>query len=132
MTTSRVPIRKTTRHVVRTRGQIVDVDSFSLVGDRFLDVSAQGCLVACDRGITSGQRLMMSFRLPSTGLWFDAEGEVVRVVGGWREGDPGYAAGVRFVEFDRAARLELGIDLRRLPHVPMTRSPLGRLQLLAA
>ena len=132
MTSSRVPIRKTTRHVVRTRGQIVDLSSFSLVGERFLDVSAQGCLVACDRGVSSGQRVMMSFRLPSSGLWFDAEGEVVRVVEGWRDGDPGYAAGVRFVEFDRAARLELGLDLRSLPQVTMTRSPLGRLQLLAA
>ena len=132
MTISRVPIRKTTRHVVRTRGQIVDLDSFSLIGDRFLDVSAQGCLVACDRGVTAGQRMMMSFRLPSTGLWFDAEGEIVRVVEGWRDGDPGYAAGVRFVDFDRRVRLELGLDLRQLPQVAMTRSPTKRLRELAA
>jgi hypothetical protein len=132
MTTIRVPIRKTTRHVVRTRGQIVDLDSFDLVGDRFLDVSSQGCLVACDRGIVRGQRVMMSFRLPSTGLWFDAEGEVVRVIEGWRDGDPGYAAGVRFIDFNRAARLELGIDLRALPQAPMTRSPTNRLRQLAA
>jgi hypothetical protein len=132
MTISRVPIRKTTRHVVRTRGQIVDLDSFSLVGDRFLDVSSQGCLVACDAGVRSGQRLVMSFRLPSSGLWFDAEGEVVRVIEGWREGDPGYAAGVRFTDFERRTRLELGIDLRELPQAPMTRSPTARLRQLAA
>ena len=132
MSSSRVPIRKTTRHVVRTRGQIVDVDSFSLVGDRFLDVSAQGCLIACDSGVLRGQRLVMSFRLPTSGLWFDAEGEVVRVIEGWRDGDPGYAAGVRFVEFDRRARLELGVDLRELPQAPMTRSPTARLRQLAA
>ncbi len=132
MSTSRVPIRKTTRHVVRTRGQIVDLESFKLIGDRFLDVSAQGCLVACDRGVIAGQRMLMSFRLPSSGLWFDAEGEIVRVVEGWRDGDPGYAAGVRFVEFERRARLELGIDLRALPQAPMTRSPTQRLRQLAA
>jgi hypothetical protein len=132
MTTSRVPIRKTTRHVVRTRGQIVDLESFKLIGDRFLDVSAQGCLVACDRGVIRGQRMLMSFRLPSSGLWFDAEGEIVRVVEGWRDGDPGYAAGVRFTDFDRRVRLELGVDLRELPHAPMTRSPTGRLRELAA
>jgi hypothetical protein len=132
MSSSRVPIRKTTRHVVRTRGQIVDVESFSLVGDRFLDVSSQGCLIACDSGVLRGQRLVMSFRLPTSGLWFDAEGEVVRVIEGWREGDPGYAAGVRFVEFDRRARLELGVDLRELPQAPMTRSPTARLKQLAA
>jgi len=132
MTICRVPIRKTTRHVVRTRGQIVDLESFSLVGDRFLDVSSQGCLVACDAGVRSGQRLVMSFRLPSSGMWFDAEGEIVRVIEGWREGDPGYAAGVRFTEFERRARLELGIDLRELPQAPMTRSPTARLRQLAA
>lgn len=132
MSSSRVPIRKTTRHVVRARGQIVDLSSFALVGDRFLDVSALGCLVACDRGVEKGQRLVLSFQLPSSGLWFDAEGEVVRVIEGWRDGDPGYAAGVRFLDFDRRARLELGIDLRSLPQAPMTRSPTARLRQLAA
>lgn len=132
MSISRVPIRKTTRHLVRTRGQIVDLESFKLVGDRFLDVSAQGCLVACDRGVIRGQQVVMSFRLPTSGLWFDAEGEIVRVVEGWRDGDPGYAAGVRFTTFERRARLELGLDLRELPQSPMTRSPSTRLRALAA
>lgn len=132
MSSSRVPIRKTTRHVVRTHGQIVDVENFSLIGERFLDVSSQGCLLACDSGVRSGQRLVMSFRLPTSGLWFDAEGEIVRVIEGWRDGDPGYAAGVRFLDFDRRARLELGIDLRELPQAPMTRSPTQRLRALAA
>ncbi len=129
---SRVPIRRTTRHMVRARGEAVELGRFSLVGSRFLDVSAEGCLVACDDLVRSGDRLMLSFRLPSTGLWFDAEGEIVRVIEGWREGDPGYAAGVKFVEFDRKARLELGLDLRELPHIAMTRSPTKRLRALAA
>lgn len=132
MSISRVPVRKTTRHLVRTRGQIVDLESFKLVGDRILDVSSQGVLVACDRGVIRGQQLLMSFRLPSSGLWFDAEGEIVRVIEGWREGDPGYAAGVRFTSFERRARLELGVDLRALPQAPMTRSPTQRLRELAA
>lgn len=129
---SSVPIRRTTRHMVRARGEAVELSRFSLVGCRFLDVSAEGCLLACDDAVRSGDRLMLSFRLPSTGLWFDAEGEVVRVVEGWREGDPGYAAGVRFVEFERRARLELGLDLRELPHIGMSRSPAKRLRCLAA
>jgi hypothetical protein len=132
MKSSGVPIRKTTRHVVRARGQAVDLDRFALIGDRFLDVSAEGCLVACDDQVRAGQRLMVSFQLPSTGLWFDAEGEVVRVIEGWRNGDPGYAAGVRFVSFERRTRLELGIDLRELPQIAMTRSPTQRLRALAA
>jgi len=122
-----VPIRRTTRHFVAARGQAVDLEQFSLVGERFLDVSAEGCLVACDAGVERGQRLMMSFQLPSTGLWFDAEGEVVRVIEGWRDGDPGYAAGVKFVSFDRRDRLELGVDLRAMPETERQRIPQQRL-----
>ena len=130
--TSRVPIRRMLRHAVRARGQAVDLSRFSLVGERFLDVSAEGCLVACDEGVSTGQRLVLSFRLPHTGFVFDAEGEVVRVIHGWREGDPGYAAGVRFVDFERKARLELGLDIRALPAIGMTRPPLGRVRLMAS
>jgi hypothetical protein len=129
---SRVRIRRTTRHMARARGEAVELSRFALVGNRFLDISAEGCLLACDDRVTSGDRLMVSFRLPSTGLWFDAEGEVVRVIEGWREGDPGYAAGIRFVDFDRKTRLELGLDLRELPHIGISRSPNKRLRSLAA
>lgn len=127
-----ISIRRTTRHLVSARGQAVDLAGFSLIGDRFLDVSAEGCLVACDGEVHRGQRLMLSFRLPSTGLWFDAEGEIVRVVEGWRTGDPGYAAGIRFVDFDRQARLELGVDLRELPAAARSRPPRDRLFAFAA
>jgi hypothetical protein len=122
-----VPIRRTTRHRVHARGQAVDPARFSLVGERFLDVSAEGCLLACDDGVAVGQTLLLSFALPSTGLWFDAEAEVVRVIEGWRDGDPGYAAGLRFTDFDRRDRLELGVDLRALPSTVGTRIPRDRL-----
>ncbi len=110
--------RRTTRHVLDVRGQAVSVDGFRLIGDRFLDASGEGVLVACDAAIGLGERVFVSFPLPRSRFWFDAEAIVSRVVRGERPGDPGYCAGLTFVDFDRRARLELGVDLRALPPVP--------------
>ena len=54
------------------------------------------------------------------------------MIEGWREGDPGYAAGLRFVEFERRIRLELGVDLRAMPEPDRARVPRDRLFALAA
>jgi hypothetical protein len=124
------PVRKTTRYIVKARGQAVD-ESFHLVGERVIEASATGCLLACDREVKRGQRLLLSFQVPATGLWFDAEAEVVRVVAGQREGDPGYCAGLAFRDFDREARLALGLDLRDHPRLAAQRSPKERLRMLA-
>jgi hypothetical protein len=124
------PVRKTTRYIVKARGQAVD-DSFRLVGERVIEASSTGCLLACDREVKRGQRLLVSFQVPATGLWFDAEAEVVRVVAGQREGDPGYCAGLAFRDFDREARLALGLDLRDHPRLAAQRSPKERLRMLA-
>jgi hypothetical protein len=124
------PVRKTTRYVVKARGQAVD-DDFRLIGERVLDASATGCLLACDRRVERGQTLLLSFQVPSSGLWFDVEAEVVRVVQGKREGDPGYCAGLAFRGFERDARLALGVDLREHAPVGAQRSPKERLRMLA-
>lgn len=110
--------RRTDRHVVAARGQAVALDGFRLVGDRFLDASAEGVLLACDERVELGEAMLVSFPVPGSDLVFDAEAEVVRVIRGERPGDPGYCAGLRFTSFDRKDRLALGIDLRVLPLVP--------------
>lgn len=110
--------RRTARHVVAARGQAVALDGFRLIGERILDASAEGVLLACDDRVAIGEAVIVSFPVPDSELWFDAEAEVVRVLRGEREGDPGYCAGLRFVGFDRRERLELGVDLRALPLVP--------------
>jgi hypothetical protein len=110
--------RRTARHVVGARGQAVALDGFRLIGERILDASAEGVLLACDDRVAVGDAVMVSFPVPDSELWFDAEAEVVRVLRGEREGDPGYCAGLRFVGFDRGDRLALGVDLRALPLVP--------------
>lgn len=115
---SRIRTRRTDRHVVRARGQAVALESFHLIGERFLDCSAEGALVACDAEVKLGDLVMVSFRVPGSALHFDAESEVVRIIRGERPQDPGYCAGVRFLDFDRRDRLALGVDLRALPLVP--------------
>lgn len=110
--------RRTARHLVAARGQAVALDGFRLIGERILDASAEGVLLACDDGVALGETVIVSFPVPNSDLVFDAEAEVVRVVRGEREGDPGYCAGLRFVGFDRRERLALGLDLRALPLAP--------------
>jgi hypothetical protein len=106
------------RHLLRSRGQAVALDGFRLIGERILDCSAEGVLLACDDGVTLGESVIISFPVPKSSLVFDAEAEVVRIIRGERDGDPGYCAGLRFVDFDRRDRLALGVDLRSFPQVP--------------
>lgn len=123
--------RRTTRHVLHARGQAVDAKRFTLLGERILDASAEGCLLACDAEAKVGQRVFVTFQLPKNGAWFDAEAEVVRVIEGNRYGDPGYAAALRYVGFERKERLALGVDLRAHPLVPAQRAPQSRLRSVA-
>lgn len=127
-----ISLRRTTRHALRARGQAVDAETFSLLGDKFLDASGEGCLLACDAEATVGQRVILTFENPETGRWFDAEAEIVRIIEGLREGDPGYCAGLRYVEFDRQDRLELSVDLRSTGEVEAARPPVERLRALYA
>lgn len=115
--------RRTTRHRLSlrgaaTRGTAVALEGFTHLGDRFLDASAEGVLVACDREVELGERVLVSFHVPGSDLVFDAETEVSRIVLGFRPLDPGYCAGLRYTYFDRRDRLALGIDLRALPPIP--------------
>ncbi|MDQ3033709.1 MAG: PilZ domain-containing protein [Myxococcota bacterium] len=110
--------RRTARHALAARGQAVALDGFRLIGERILDASAEGVLLACDDRIAIGESVILSFPVPNSDLVFDAEAEVVRIVRGERDGDRGYCAGLRFVDFDRRDRLALGLDLRSLPLAP--------------
>ena len=47
--------------------------------------------------------------------WYDAEAEVARIIEGWREGDPGYALGLRFTHIDLSTRLVLAERLVGTP-----------------
>ena len=97
------------------------MDDFQLVGTRVLDLSPRGAMVACDEEMEVGQELLMSFRSPWLGPFVVMLGEVTRVIEGWREADPGYAVGVRFLELEDDVRRELADRLEPFPLVPSQR-----------
>lgn len=107
--------RRSLRRSYRTRCQAVRLDGFRQVGDRILDLSHRGALVACERIVFPGDELVMSFAAPGGGTVIDAFGEVQRVVKGRRRGDPGYAAGVVFTDIEWDARAELFVRLAGTP-----------------
>jgi PilZ domain len=115
--------RRAVRRAIRTRCHAVELGDFHLIGERVLDLSPRGMLVACDDQAKVGDDVMVSFRAPgSDGLWLDAEAVVARVIEGLRPGDPGYCMGLDFTYFEKSARDEL---LTRLvgfpPPVPQRR-----------
>ncbi|MBZ0121346.1 MAG: PilZ domain-containing protein, partial [Sandaracinaceae bacterium] len=78
--------RRSVRRAVRARCQAVRLDGFRLIGERILDLSTRGALLACDAPVRRGDHLLLSFRCPNGGPWIDADVEVERVVEGWRAG----------------------------------------------
>jgi hypothetical protein len=121
------PQRRAVRRAVRTRCQAVSSD-FDLLGERALDVSPRGMLVACDVPVALGEQVIVSFELPGVEpAWFDAEAEIARIIYGFRLGDPGYCAGFRFTYLERVTRQELLARLAGVPPpVPQRRPGLGR------
>jgi hypothetical protein len=115
--------RRSLRRAFRARCQAVVLDEFRLVGDRILDLSPRGLLLACDDEVELGQELVVSFQAPRGGPWIDVEAEVARVIDGYRPYDPGYAAGLRFTRIDRPDQGELLARLAGLPP-PVPHRPL--------
>jgi hypothetical protein len=112
--------RRGVRRTYRGRCRAVRLGDLELVGTRILDLSPRGALVACDAEVRVGDELMMSFRAPWLGPHLLSVATVCRVVEGWRDGDPGYCAGVRF-EPERRMRATLTDRLAMFPVVPASR-----------
>ncbi len=112
--------RTSVRRAARARCQAVSERTFRLIGLQALDLSTEGLLLACDDQVEVGERVLLSLEIPATGEWIDAEAVVVRVVEGYREGDRGYCAGMRFTAIDFDAYRALRSGLRGAPPpVPM-------------
>ncbi len=119
------PQRRALRRAVRTSCEAVSSCEFELLGQRTLDISPRGMLLACDAPVALGEDVIVSFRVPGREpLWMDAEAEIARIVYGFRHGDPGYCAGLRFTYLERCARDELLARLAGVPPpVPLRRPP---------
>jgi len=108
--------RRAVRRAARTRCQAVGLEGFRLLGERALDLSPRGMLVAADAPAQLGERLIVSFRAPGNDqVWMDAEAELARIVQGYRPDDPGYCFGLDFTYFERSSRQELLVRLAGTP-----------------
>lgn len=114
--------RTQVRRAVRARCQAVAENGFRLIGEKVLDLSTEGLMLACDAGVVVGETVLLSIEMPTTREWLDAEAVVARVIEGYRDGDRGYCAGLRFSALDFESWRTLRDGLRgALPPVP-TRS----------
>lgn len=94
---------------------------FDVVGERILDLSTRGALLACDAEVRPGDEVLLAFRMPWLGPYVLVLGEVARVIEGRRDGDVGYCAGVRFLDLDPIDREELRDRLAMLEPTPAAR-----------
>lgn len=114
--------RASVRRAVRARCQAVAEDGFRLIGEKALDLSTHGVLLACDAGVKVGETVLLSIEMPTTGAWIDAEAVVARLIEGYRHGDRGYCAGLRFTAIDFESWGALRLGLRGTPPPVPTRS----------
>jgi PilZ domain len=88
--------RRVLRRAVRVDCQVVREHDFRLIGSRGVDLSPAGMLVMAQERVLTGEPVVVSFRLPMSRYWFDAEGTVARVVHGRRPGDLGRCFALEF------------------------------------
>ena len=115
--------RRSSRHTVKIECQIVRERDFSLVADRMVDLSASGALVGPADPALTGERILVSFRIPRSTMWIDAEATVTRVVHGRRPGEFSRALAIQFDDLESLPRFMLEEALRVVPPCPPKSSP---------
>lgn len=106
------------RHVLRTPCQLVREHDFRLVADRVIDLSVTGVLVAPADPVLTGERLLLSFQLPHSLYWIDAEAVVTRVIHGRRPGEHTRALALSFDDISGLSRYMIRHSLDYLPPAP--------------
>ena len=107
--------RREMRRSVRIGCRVRRMDDWRLLGDRTVDLSAQGMLVLSDERVDEGTDVVVSFQATELPIWFDACGKLARIVEGRRPGDPGRALGLHFETLPAVSRLILRGFLRKQP-----------------
>ncbi|HVY48998.1 MAG TPA: PilZ domain-containing protein, partial [Minicystis sp.] len=95
--------------------QIVRERDFKLVGRFAFDLSPEGMLVSTEARVLTGEEVLVSFRVPRSDRWIDANATVARVVHGRRPSDPGRCLGLAFDGLPAVDRRALERALRALP-----------------
>jgi hypothetical protein len=106
------------RHTVRIGCQVVRERDFELVADRIVNLSMTGLLVTPADPALTGERLIVSFCLPKSDLWIDAEATVTRVLHGRRPGEYSRALALEFEDLPFSSQIMLSSDLRAAPPAP--------------
>jgi hypothetical protein len=106
------------RHTVRIGCQVVRERDFNLVADSMVNLSMSGLLVTPADPALTGERLIVSFCLPNSNRWVDAEATVTRVLHGRRPGEYSRALALEFEDLSFSSEIMLASDLRGLPPAP--------------
>lgn len=107
--------RRSARHAVRLECQVVRERDFHLVADRIVNLSATGLMVSPADPALTGERLIVSFQIPHSGYWVDAEATVARVVHGRRPGEHTRGLALELENVEEISQMLLGRALRRCP-----------------
>ncbi len=107
--------RQAFRREVLLACQVVRERDFRLVSSLAFDLSTDGMLVLTSGRVLTGEPLIVSFRAPRTGEWFDLEATVARVLHGRRPTDRGRGLGLSFHSFGQTDKWRLFEGLRGLP-----------------
>ena len=110
--------RRSTRHSVRLVCQVVRERDFQLVADRIVNLSASGLVVSPADPALTGERLIVSFQIPHSGLWVDAEATVARVVHGRRPGEYTRGLALELENVEDIPQMVLSRALNRCPPAP--------------
>ena len=121
MPTRRFPsktVRRSSRHSVKLDCQVVRERDFQLVADRIVSLSETGILVSPADPALTGERLIVSFQIPHSGYWVDAEATVARVVHGRRPGEHTRCLALELDNVEAISQMLLSRALRRCPPAP--------------
>jgi hypothetical protein len=103
------------RRLLRQRCQVVRERDFKLIADQVVDLSATGALVMPADPVLTGERVILSFQLPSSLHWVDTEALVTRVLHGRRPGE--HTRGIA-LELDGLSGLNRFLLERALKYLP--------------
>jgi hypothetical protein len=115
--------RRSSRHSVRLVCQVVRERDFQLVADRIVNLSASGLVVSPADPALTGERLIVSFQIPHSGYWVDAEATVARVVHGRRPGEFTRGLALELENVEDIPKMLLGRALHRCPVAPPGNRP---------
>jgi hypothetical protein len=111
-------LRRSARHSVKLVCQVVRERDFQLVADRVVNLSSTGLFVSPADPALTGERLIVSFQIPHSGYWVDAEATVARVVHGRRPGEFTRGLALELENVDEIPQMILGRALGRCPPAP--------------